>query len=812
MSNVYDSIPESIGVEDYGYKFYQVIPDRAFKNDNNGVIARAIHDMYQVEYKRIHKQEGSILYTQQQKFVFRIVMTKDSIDFYIGVPVIKNWDDYLIKKCKNTWIKSSVLPVDSSIFALNVDKTEICELKYKRHHIFSIRTDKNEMTFYDSLLSHSNELGHGDKIVITYLIQPMNQRDWQDRSAEAYNKFKNGFMPRKLEINGRSILVNTLRLAESVLLEAKDFIEGLLDSPSETKASPDGEVSDLLVNGKLSSSTTKKLSDKPFKVKMYVCTQHKNAFAMNRSICNSYYLWSEDNELEIREMNKVQQIRSLSKLESYNWGLDLNANIMSLDEISKLICLPTVSIQNKYSKMSQNRQKEVDIPSTLFTPGGIEFCTVRDRGTDRKVYAPSKDIDILCQSHIDLGVKGSGKTTRGMNYAVNWLSQLKYSAFAIDVADGKLIDGIRDGLPLGFPEDHIIDLDFGNGEYPIGLNWSELGSKGTVGYKGRQVSNRLSQALFEFVNGVSTKDTTDRMERYLTAVSKACMIQPNSSLLDVFLGLTSKKFRNELMFKTSDPMVKEQLNQLNQFSPDMLKQVVQPILDRIHVLTNGDIMEYCLFQSVKTGDDGLPLMNFRKWADGDGRPYFVGIRVPKEQLMSTTTDRLVTYIVYKYWLSIMSRYDEPEEKRRPCLLIMDEPHQFMSCKMVWEQMMREDRKWRSKSNFLAHNFRDFGDLTKTFQDVGIQYSVFHSSKQTYKDLLEELSPFTLEELMMIPERYYAVNKLKGTDESIPTFLGKMPPPPPKIKDRSYLRDRCSKTYGRSFEEVERDIEYKKSVF
>ena len=59
---------------------------------------------------------------------------------------------------------------------------------------------------------------------------------------------------------------------------------------------------------------------------------------------------------------------------------------------------------------------------------------------------------------------GTGKTTQDAVVALGFL-QHGFSAVATDVADGKLIDVIRDGLPASFPDDHIIDLDFGNLEY-----------------------------------------------------------------------------------------------------------------------------------------------------------------------------------------------------------------------------------------------------------------------------------------------------------------------------------------------------------
>ena len=113
----------------------------------------------------------------------------------------------------------------------------------------------------------------------------------------------------------------------------------------------------------------------------------------------------------------------------------------------------------------------------------------------------------------------------------------------------------------------------------------------------------------------------------------------------------------------------------------------------------------------------------------------------------------------------------------------------------------------------AHNFRDFAKLTKTIKDAGCQYSVFRSSKETYQDLLEELYPFTLEDLTRIPDRYFAVNKIVlPHTPNTPAFLGRMEPPPKLIKNRDRRRVECSKLYGKYIDDVEMDIYKRRKAY
>ena len=92
-------------------------------------------------------------------------------------------------------------------------------------------------------------------------------------------------------------------------------------------------------------------------------------------------------------------------------------------------------------------------------------------------------------------------------------------------------------------------------------------------------------------------------------------------------------------------------------------------------------------------------------------------------------------------------------------------------------------------------------MKKTLKDAGAQFSMFSTSKETIRSLKEELHPFTEEELLQVPEQYWAVNKFAEDDNA---FICKTLPVE-KVRDRSHLREICSKRYGKPLQEVEKEI-------
>ena len=119
----------------------------------------------------------------------------------------------------------------------------------------------------------------------------------------------------------------------------------------------------------------------------------------------------------------------------------------------------------------------------------------------------------------------------------------------------------------------------------------------------------------------------------------------------------------------------------------------------------------------------------------------------------------------------------PEAQQRPCFVIADEPHQYPSAAERWKRMVVESRKWRVGLLWLFHDWRQIPrDLADIIKSAGVNYHLYPSSKHTYKSLLEEIEPITLEEAMATP-RYHAINVIRSGGVVVPPFVARMLPPP-----------------------------------
>lgn len=173
----------------------------------------------------------------------------------------------------------------------------------------------------------------------------------------------------------------------------------------------------------------------------------------------------------------------------------------------------------------------------------------------------------------------------------------------------------------------------------------------------------------------------------------------------------------------TSPRTKNKLESFwNATSESDRQAIIRPIQTRISMLMDEERIADHTLQPDRTDENGKPLISFRKWADGDKFPYFVGIRIPKDFFLETGTDALATFVISKLWLAILSRYDIPKDQRRPCVFIQDEPHQFPSALELYRSVVRESRKWRLKLMWLGHTLEDFKDIIEQVRAAGCQYS------------------------------------------------------------------------------------------
>ncbi|QKE72124.1 hypothetical protein HPK19_04625 [Arthrobacter citreus] len=122
-----------------------------------------------------------------------------------------------------------------------------------------------------------------------------------------------------------------------------------------------------------------------------------------------------------------------------------------------------------------------------------------------------------------------------------------------------------------------------------------------------------------------------------------------------------------------------------------------------------------------------------------------------------------------------------ESDQFPFFVIVDEPHQFNRSSKLWESMAVESRKWRVSFTWLFHYWEQIPKQARTaIKNALPHYTLYPTSKETWKAFAEEVAPFDLAECMAL-ERYHAINILRVDGGNLKPFICHMAAPPSERK-------------------------------
>lgn len=775
-------------------------PDSAISNHRNKELAAMVSDLWRPLLKRFAWTDTHIIYNNLPRCIYEVHMDRGKIYFSLSVPEI--YGQQLLRRASTIWDRATIVAEPIKLKEIDAENLTVLSMQYKRNQIYSLNIHR-DVDVLKSWLEASNCLVADDWAKVIVHTTPIDRLEWQRLYRKLWDGLKKGMPPP----DGNSHLTMIAGAIRDLLHSLLFGIgEALGKKPEENSnyVNPDTEAGSMAI-ARLSSETRRKGDNPPLKTRMWVASYSKDEVRSRSTaqlIAAGFGDMSGDNELESMEVGKKDAVNWLTETKH---PVISPGMIMSHDEIGQLWRLPNRELQDTYLTIDSVRQREVTLPEELFGPG-IPIGKVTEKGVTRLASIPTKDQDILCRPWISIGPMGSGKTVLGVNTALAYLRQ-GMTVFFIDMADGDAIDTIRDALPEEFQDNHIIELDFGNIHYPVGLDMSDVASRLGQGdeLEALMTADKLTEHVAYFINTMANSEGGEgfspRMDYYFQAAGRSVLGMPGHGMMDLILALSSSGYREQILERVKDqPEVYAALADLQARSgkkEDTSKSIVQPILERINRLCNQRQLANIFLQPPNENID------FRRWMDEGG--HFVGIRVPKGVLGRDNVTRIVTFLVAKLWLATLTRADVPPEQRKPFGWITDEPHNFIDgVGHLLDDLSVECRKYRMAPMWLGHGIKQFGEHFASLTSGGCKLSLFRTETlNDMKALGHMLAPYTAEEAyQQLPKRWATINRvdLPNADD-VPAFMAKTEPPPKRVKDRSYRRVECAQIYGRPWKEV-----------
>lgn len=460
--------------------------------------------------------------------------------------------------------------------------------------------------------------------------------------------------------------------------------------------------------------------------------------------------------------------------------------LLSTEELATLFHLPTLTV--RAPTMTTVDSREFEPPVRLPTPKHDAALAVLGRTTFR---GRSERFGILPDDrrrHIIIeGKTGMGKTT------------LLHHLIASDIAAGRgvalldphgdLCEAVLASVPSGRTNDVIL-FDAGDASYPLAFNILACGAGLSRPLVASSILSAFKKLYGEFWG--------PRMEHIFRNALLLLLEVPGTSLVSLLRLLSDGKYRNTLIAKAEDPVVRAfWQREFAGLPPKFQAEALAPLQNKIGHFVSSPLLRHILGQSKssldlrKTMDDGkILLVNLSKGRIGDDASALLG-----------------SFLVTALQLAAMSRADVPEDQRRDFFLYVDEFQNYATDSFA--TILSEARKYRLgltvANQYLAQ--MDEATLAAVFGNIGTLIA-FQVGAQDAEILAEQFGgDLQTQDLLTLP-RFQAYVRL--LIEGMPSKPFSMQTMPPLSLRRDPLRPdiirRSSRRrYARPLEKVEQEI-------
>jgi len=353
--------------------------------------------------------------------------------------------------------------------------------------------------------------------------------------------------------------------------------------------------------------------------------------------------------------------------------------ILNVSELAGLVHLPTNYVKTPQINWVTSRAFEppsnlpiVDpdltdniVPETDLTPiGKTNF-----RGTDMTFGIGPDD---RARHLYVIGKTGMGKSTLLENMIIDDIRKGRWVA-VID-PHGDLAEAVIGFIPKSRTNQTII-FDPSDTEWPIAFNMLD-----NIKVEHRPLVASGLVGIFKKIFGDSWGP---RLEHILRNIILALLEYPNTTLISIPLMLTSEVYRNKVVKKITDPVVRNFWTQeYAKMAPNQKVEAAGPILNKVGQFLSSTILRNVLGQPKNSFD--------MRWAMDNKKIIIVNLS--KGKIGEDASALLGAMMVTKFQMDAMSRADIPENKREPFYLYVDEFQNFATDSFA--TILSEARKYK----------------------------------------------------------------------------------------------------------------------
>ncbi len=617
--------------------------------------------------EKIHKNFFNKIEYKIPEFSMEIAKFRNKIRFYFVIEnnliefvknqIYANYNDIEINETSNFLSK---IP-NSKIFAAT--------LKTKKHFLYPIKDFKelenNNIDSYWAITAALNKVWTANSLNLFQInFKAIPDEKWK-KNAEKIFLIENSNYPKIY----KNFLLSTYPKILKIFFSPIVFLYRLFVPAEKNQQEEDFDENNQ--NNKLPEKVLEKLWKVAFKVDINLVYAWNSKFEAKKNIkelFSTLAIFSNpwNNKFAIKKFLQTPEEKENIKTRKCIWNMILDSS-----ELASIVHIPTTKVQTPSINwlVARNFEPPTNLPLLKENPELTPIGATNFRNESIEFWISPNDR----RRHMYIVWKTwMGKSTLLENMIIDDIKKDRWVAVIDPHWD--LAQTIIWFIPKK-RTNSVIVFDPADSNSPIAFNMLE-----NVKPEHRSVVVSGIISIFKMIFGHSWGP---RLEHILRNTLFALLEYPNSTLISIPLMLTSEVYRNKVINKITDPIIKNfWTKEFAKMASNQKTEAVWPILNKVWQFLSSTILRNILWQPKNS-------FSFR-WAMDNKK--IVIINLSKWIIWEDASNLLWSMLVTKFQLDAMSRADIPENKRKDFYLYVDEFQNFATDSFA--TILSEARKYK----------------------------------------------------------------------------------------------------------------------
>ncbi len=385
-----------------------------------------------------------------------------------------------------------------------------------------------------------------------------------------------------------------------------------------------------------------------------------------------------------------------------------------------------------------------------------------------------------------IGKTGMGKTSMIQNMAIQDILEGRGMGF-VD-PHGEAAEDLLNFVPSNRIND-VIYFNPADLQYPLAFNVME-----SVGVEYRHL---VAGGLMGVFKKIWPDVWSARMEYILNNTILALLEYPGATLLAVNRMLSDADFREKVIDKVTDPVVRSfWVNEFARYAQKYEVEATAAIQNKVGQFISAPVIRNIIGQSTSAID-------MRKVMD---EKKIIIMNLSKGRIGEDNSTLLGALLITKLQLAAMSRVDIPEERRNDFYLYVDEFQNFAT--ESFANILSEARKYRLALTLSHQYIAQMDEMVRdaVFGNMGTLIS-FRVGAEDAEFIEKEMLPYFRAQDLVNLGKYQIYLKLMIDGIAGRPFSAKTLPPflKPEVSNKDKIIEVSRERYGTPREEVEEKI-------